>query len=142
MKKVLPFSVRKKTNVIEEIAKELSQMETELVLMSEYYDLEKSSQQKLFRGYSLEKLAKIANIVLPSFMCADLKLEVMELRLLQYAKESVAEGESDAFTRTLGAVRQARVHYVDCIAGKISSAYDRAMRPYRKLGGTPLFHDA
>lgn len=53
----------------------------------------------------------------------------------------VNDTSNAAFVEELGNVRDARIRYIDGVAGKVWQAFDREMRPYRKLGGLPLFED-
>jgi len=73
---------------------------------------------------------------------ADRMLEVLELNLLRHAQETAVNELDKPFMDALNAVRKARIHYIDRIGGKVFGAYDWKMRPYRNLGGTPLFKDA
>lgn len=127
--------------VVNDVRKQRIALEEKLDLLIEKYDLKWQEARTLFRGCSIERLCKIAETLLPNFSRADLMLEVLELKLLHYAKELGVDTSNEAFVEELGSVRDARIRYIDGIAGKIWQAFDREMKPYRKLGGLPLFED-
>ncbi len=141
MNKVLEFPICKIDDVVEDVMGNLPMLLSDLDSMIEYHDLEKPNQQKLFRDYSLERLTEVAEVILGDFTRADLMLEVLELKLLRHAQDTAADELDKPFMDALNAVRKARIHYIDRIGGKVFGAYDREMRPYRNLGGTPLFKD-
>lgn len=127
--------------VVNDVRNQRIALEEKLDLLIANYNLNGLEPRALFRGSSIDKLLKIAETVLPNFNRADLMLEVMELKLLHYAKTLDIDSSNEAFVEELESVRDARIRYIDGFAGKIWQAFDREMRPYRKLGGLPLFED-
>lgn len=127
--------------VVNDVRNRRIALEEKLDLLIANYNLNGLEPRALFRGSSIDKLLKIAETVLPNFNRADMVLEVLELKLLNYAKTLGADASNAAFVEELGNVRDARIRYIDGIAGKVWQAFDREMRPYRKLGGLPLFED-
>lgn len=127
--------------VVNDVRNQRIALEEKLDLLIANYNLNGLEPRALFHGSSIDKLLKIAETVLPNFNRADLMLEVMELKLLHYAKTLDIDSSNEAFVEELESVRDARIRYIDGFAGKIWQAFDREMRPYRKLGGLPLFED-
>lgn len=146
MEKVLKFPTQMTDNnafgVINEVRGYLKPLKENLDSLIEYHRLKELSQQALFRGCSMGQLMELADVVLPVLNRADLLLEVLELNLLNYASQTESGEPEGEVLELLNDVVDARTYYVDDIAGKAFDAFDREMRPYRKLGGTPLFSDA
>ena len=127
--------------VVNDVRNRRIALEEKLDLLIANYNLNGLEPRALFRGSSIDKLLKIAETVLPNFNRADMVLEVLELKLLHYVATLGVDASNAAFVEELGNVRDARIRYIDGVAGKVWQAFDREMRPYRKLGGLPLFED-
>lgn len=142
MKKVLNFPTAKIASTVMGMEYKLRALKKELDSMIEYHGIKEPPQMELFRGYSLEQLLEVADVILPALNRADMMLEVMELQLLDYEAKKGAESRDAALQNMLDEILKARLYYVDSIAGKAFDAFEREMRHYHKLGGTPLFEDA